>query len=163
MRISNSIAQPRSESFRINFKSSQPPQQRSKGFRRSIFPGAYGIRREGRPDLGSTEATSHPTGRRSSPIAKIRDSSGGLLWGQEKANDLAAMNQRQLVMNRSPKLTKEHQIACLTSTRDASTKGHPNLWKHIEVEESKQKKERVASGMISAAEAAPSSKRSEIL
>lgn len=32
------------------------------------------------------------------------------------------------------------------------TKEHPDLWKHIEIEESKQEEERVTSGLISAAE-----------
>ena len=41
------------------------------------------------------------------------------------------------------------------------TKEHPNLWKHIEIEELKQKEERVVSGLMSAAEAALSSKRAE--
>jgi hypothetical protein len=35
------------------------------------------------------------------------------------------------------------------------------LWKHIEIEELKQEEEMVASGLISAAEAALSSKRAE--
>lgn len=67
------------------------------GFRRSIFSEALKEleKKDTRPD--TTKATSRRTGRRNSPIAEIQDGPGGLLSAQEKANDLAARNHRQLV------------------------------------------------------------------